>query len=203
MLQRLAWATLAAAVLAGGCGDGADDPPDPPPPLPTQEELYGAEKVWDLDIQLSDQSLAMLRAEPRAYVRADVVFEGHSIENVGVRLKGGFSFQGLGGKASFKVDFNQYEDQRFLGLENITLNNMRQDRSFVHERLSYQVFVGHGLPAPRSSYIRLTVNGDLYGLYANVESVDDRFLRDPYADGAWTDVSCAGGFAYVCRRDPT
>jgi hypothetical protein len=136
-----------------------------------------------MHIHLPCESIDAIDDEPRVYAPGAVEIEGHVFENVGVRLKGGFSFQSLRGKAAFKIKFNAYDrEQRFLGLEGITLNNMRQDRSFVHEWLAYLVFREHGLPAPRSGYVRLFVNDELYGLYANVESVDDEFLARNYAD---------------------
>ena len=58
---------------------------------------------------------------------------------VGVRLKGGLgSFRPLAGKAAFKVKFNHsVAGQRFLGLKKLTLNNMVQDKSMIHETLAY------------------------------------------------------------------
>ena len=45
------------------------------------------------------------------------------------------------GKAAFKVKFDEYvDDQTFFGLEKLTLNNMVQDRSMIHETLAYELF---------------------------------------------------------------
>ena len=50
-----------------------------------------------------------------------------------MRLKGQASFRPLGKKAAFKVKFP--EANRLLGLKSMTLNNMVQDASMVHETL--------------------------------------------------------------------
>jgi len=177
---------LAALLVCCACDDPSDfsdidgqgeSPED-------SEELYAAQEVWHVDVLLSDSSYASLLEAPRIYVQGDVRIGDTVIEHVGVRLKGAFSFQGLGGKSSFKIKFNEFvPGQRFLGLEKLTLNNMRQDRSQLHEWLSYRIFDGAGVPAPRSGFARVSVNGDIYGLYANVETIDDRFLADRYDDG--------------------
>ncbi len=179
MLGRI---LLAGTLLCAACDEPALPLEQEESPQ-TSDELYGAERVWHIDLQLSREDLASLRDFPRTYVEGDVRIGNKTIEHVGIRLKGAFSFQGLGGKASFKLKFNKYEEgQRFVGLEKLTLNNMRQDRSQVHEWLGYQIFRAAGVPAPRSGYAWVTVNGNPYGLYANVETVDDRFLNDRFEE---------------------
>jgi spore coat protein CotH len=59
---------------------------------------------------------------------------------------------------------------RFFGLDRLTLNNMVQDPTMVHEALGYQVYEAAGVRVPRTGYVRLTVNGQPYGLYLNLEA---------------------------------
>jgi len=170
-------------LLLAACASEPDWPPAPGHPE-SAADLFSSERIWDIDIRLSANAIEALRVEPRVYVEGDIYVGDLLIERVGVRLKGNFSFQSLGGKSSFKIDFDQLvRGQRLVGLEKLTLNNMRQDRSQVHESLGYQVFRAAGVPAPRSGFARVHVNGQPYGLYANVESVDHRFLEVNYADG--------------------
>ena len=98
---------------------------------------------------------------------------------VGIRLKGGTgSFRPLSGKAAFKIKFN-FENpkgekgKKFLGLKKLTLNNMVQDPSMIHENLIYQAFRAVGVSASRTGYAYVRVNGDDYGLHLNIENVDD------------------------------
>jgi hypothetical protein len=56
-------------------------------------------------------------------------------ETVEARLKGHATFLPLGNKAAFKVKFPKAN--RLLGLKSITLNNMVQGKSMVHEALGY------------------------------------------------------------------
>jgi CotH protein len=90
---------------------------------------------------------------------------------VGIRLKGSLgSFRPLGQKAGFKIKFGKKEP--FLGLKKMTLNNMVQDDSMIHESLAYQAFQAAGVPASRTGYADVIVNGQDYGLHLNIETLD-------------------------------
>jgi hypothetical protein len=97
---------------------------------------------------------------------------------VGVRLKGGIgSFRPLSEKAGFKIKFSYVSGQRFLGLKKMTLNNMVQDRSMVHEALAYEAFRAAGVPSLRTGFAYLEVNGEDFGLHLNIENTDDVAMK--------------------------
>ena len=120
---------------------------------------------------------------------------------IGVRLKGGtFGFRPLTGKAAFKLKFNHLvAGQRFQGLKRLTLNSMVQDPSMVHETLAYAAFRAAGVPAPRTGYAFVRVNGEDYGVYLDVETLDDVALASRFAttqhlyEGEYTDDVVPGG----------
>lgn len=126
------------------------------------------EKTWE-EYQDGTFSLAMTDGTPAG------VEEPSAPIDVGIRLKGGHgSFRPLSGKAAFKVKFSHsVKGQKLLGLKTLTLNNMAQDPSMVHEALAYEAFRGAGIAAPRTGYAYVRVNGEDYGLYLNVETLDD------------------------------
>ena len=68
------------------------------------------------------------------------------------------------------------DERRFQGLKRVTLNNMVQDCSYLHETLGYQFYRALNIRVPRTQYADLTINGEHYGTYLHVESVDRRFL---------------------------
>jgi hypothetical protein len=103
---------------------------------------------------------------------------------VGIRLKGGNgSFRDLKDeKAAFKIKFNEFvKGQKFLGLKKLTLNNMVQDPSMLHETMAYEAFRALGVPAPRTGYANVYVNGVNYGVHLNVETYDDISLPHLFA----------------------
>jgi CotH protein len=140
-----------------------------------------------IDLQLPQASVETLEAEPEEnYVEAtfsiaesdgtpDGVGPFSAPITVGVRLKGGNgSFRELKDeKAAFKVKFNQVKGQKFLGLKKLTLNNMVQDPSMLHETMTYEAFRALEVPAPRTGFANVYVNGVNYGVHLNVETYDD------------------------------
>ena len=125
-------------------------------------ELFGAERVREYHLELSDDAIKQLHEKPKHYVQA-TFREGNDVyKNVGVRLKGGYgSFRMLDGnsKAAFTVKFNQFvKGQRFHGLRRIILNNVVQDPSYMCEYIGYSLFRDAGVPAPRIGYANLIVN---------------------------------------------
>ncbi len=138
--------------------------------------LFG-DRTLDFDLSLDDAALAALAADPRADVHATFTFEGQSWE-VGLHLKGNASFRDLTGKASFKIDVHEWDTTaRFYGMKRLTLNNMVQDPTMSAEHVAYALYGWLGIPAARHGYARVRVNGESYGLYGIVESVDEELLE--------------------------
>lgn len=92
-----------------------------------------------------------------------------------IRLKGHDSFEDLSGKAAFKLKFKKGE--RPFGLKKMTLNNMIDDPSMTHETLAYEVAREAGVPAPRSGFADVYVNGHDYGMHLDLETIDDQALE--------------------------
>ena len=81
-------------------------------------------------------------------------------------------------KAAFTIKFNEFKkQQRFHGLRRIVLNNGVQDPTYMHEYIGYGLFRDAGLPAPRVAYANLSVNGERYGLYVQIEAITKDFLK--------------------------
>lgn len=138
--------------------------------------------VSEVELTAPESSIANLYTDPKGdYQPATMVFDmcGAGTEVFGpltvtFRLKGSGSFRTLDGKAAFKIKMPS--GQRIDGLRSLTLNNMVQDKSQMHEVLAYDAYRGVGLKAPRVGYANVTLNGAGYGLHANVETLDSRFL---------------------------
>lgn len=62
-------------------------------------------------------------------------------------------------------------------LEDVNLNAMYTDPSFLRERLSFEMYRQLGLMAPETSYTSVFINGEYEGLFLNIEDVDGSFLR--------------------------
>jgi len=148
--------------------------------------LFVHDVVHTIDITLAPPSTGALGIDPYTHVLGGVVIDGEALDEVGVRLRGKIgSFRTLGGKPKFEIDFNRFvADQRFYGLESISLNNSVVDCSFLKEPMALEVLRRVGAPASRTGFAWVTVNGADYGLYVLVETQDDRFTRRNWADGS-------------------
>ena len=142
------------------------------------EWLFEPTHVAEIDLVLSDASVAALDGDPDEYVPASfsVVREGTTTYGpltIGVKLKGTSSFRTLAGKAAFKLKFNEFvSGQTFLGLKKLTLNNMVQDPTMLHETLAYEAFRAAGVLGWRSGFSYVRVNGDDFGVYLTLETPD-------------------------------
>lgn len=148
--------------------------------------LYADDRLPVFKLTVSDAHLERLSAEPREYVPAELeLSDAEASEHmlVGLRLKGEGSFRGLDGKAAFRVKIDKYHSgQRLRGRRALTLNNMVQDRSMMSERLAYTVFRDLGVPASKVNHALVYVNGEYYGLYANIETPNEDFLAHWFDD---------------------
>jgi hypothetical protein len=187
----------AAPVDTGATGDdGGEDEDTRPEPTVTEESvgdhsiddswIFQHDSIHTVELTLSDASIAALEADPYTYAEASIRFDGIEMDPVGMRLRGKIgSYRALSGKPKIKIDFNQYvADQRFYGLETIGLNNAIVDCGYLREPVAYKVFEAAGVPAPRTGFAAVTVNGEDYGLYILVEVPDDRFLARNWPDGS-------------------
>jgi hypothetical protein len=159
---------------------GSDEEPRPGLDLPP---ILDDTVLHTVAITLGAASRQVLLDDPYSWTDGAVEIDGEHVADVGIRLRGKLgSFRTLDQKPKFKIDFNQYADVKFQGLEAISLNNEVVDCSYLKEPTGYAVYAMVGVPAPRASYARVTVDGEDYGLYVVVEVPDDNFLRDRFVD---------------------
>lgn len=170
---------------------GAVATAEPPPDEATL--MYARNAVVVIDLTLPQTSIEALELDHEEYQPGTISLAftdgspdgiGPATEpmEVGIRLKGGGSFRPLAKKAAFKLKLNYVKGKKLLGLKKMTLNNMVQDPSMLHEALSYELFRATGVAAPRTGYAFVRLNGEPYGLYLNVETFDDVSLERWFGD---------------------
>ncbi len=153
------------------------DPSDPEFGASAAAAFFAEGTLWDLDLSLPSASRASLSTEKTTWVPAELTADGVTYP-VQTRLKGTGSFRDLSGKAAFKFNFADTDPEaRFHGLERVTLGNMMQDPTMMGEHVAYWLHRRRGVPAPRHTYARLTVDGSYFGLYSVVETMDEQLLK--------------------------
>ncbi len=147
----------------------------------TTDDLFSTATLQRLDLELHSADWAKLKEnfQTNTYYPADLTWNGQTVRNVAIRSRGRGSRNAV--KPGLKIDFDRYAtNQEFLGLKSLVLDNLTQDPSGMHETVSMAFYARLGIPAPRETYVRLYVRGELIGLYALVESVDKNFLARTY-----------------------
>ena len=143
--------------------------------------LFQDDELPEFDVLLSEEAFASLASSPYEWVEGGVIFQGETYEPIGVRCKGENSFLPITQKCSLKLSFDKFDEElRFYKLEELTLNNMANDYSMMHERVSYRQFRENGLPAPRANHALVSINGEHVGLYTVLETVNRDFAKRWY-----------------------
>ena len=152
-------------------------------------EFFENPKLRTFKITLGEMEFGMLSdiTRSRYYVHGNISVDGVTYSNVAVRLKGMGSYRPLNDKPSFAVKFDEYvEDQKFLGLSKIMLNNSSQDPTYLAELVSMSMFQDAGLPAPRVTHAFVELNGRKLGTYVAIEPVNKDFLRQHFKNTSGT-----------------
>lgn len=179
---------------------GIDDTGEPPEDTAGEDTAGDAEDyasfyadgvVQEIRLSLTQDTIQALNRQVRngsfEYLSGDVQINGRDFTNVGVRIKGSSTLRDFDSKPSLKIKFDAFEDGKdFAGLERVTLNNMVEDPTQTKEVMNYRVFREMGLPASRANHAAVFVNDEYYGLYTNLEAMDDEWLKlrfdDPSGD---------------------
>lgn len=171
------------------------------PSLPS-DALFNSEVLQRLDLRVNSDDWEKLKRDfqTNEFYPADVVFNGQTVRNAGIRSRGLGSRSGT--KPGVRVDFNRYtDDQTFLGLSAFVLDNLTQDPSAIRETVAMKLFAKLGIPAPREAHVRLYVNNEYSGLYVAVEEINKQFLARIFGS-IGDDVQNDGGLFEFNYVDP-
>lgn len=111
---------------------------------------------------------------------ATMTVDGVIYDSVGVRFKGQTSYNQT--QNSQKKSFNltmDYADpkQDLMGYQTLNLNNCFQDPSFLRE-VFYQKHIRRHIPAAKSNFVQLYINGQNWGIYPNVQQLNKDYLKE-------------------------
>ena len=156
----------------------------------TSEQLFDPSRVAaiELEIAASDWDVVVheagIEAVDPTYVRATFTYDGLLLGEIMVRAKGHLEIASDGTyQPSLKLDFDRVVDeQEFADQVKLNLHNAANDPSQLREYLSYGAWRDHGVPAPRTGWADLSVNGEALGLYTVVQQVGGKFVEDHFPD---------------------
>lgn len=150
-------------------------------------KLFDESNVHTIDIEIAAENWNNLQdnAADEAYEVCDVTVDGETLNNVAIRPKGNSSLSSVvasdSERYSFKIDFDKYTDGlTYHGLDKLNLNNIISDNTYLKDYLSYDMMDYMGVDAPLTSFVRVSVNGEYFGLYLAVEGVEAAFAQRNY-----------------------
>jgi hypothetical protein len=157
------------------------------PVFPEDGPLFDDTVVPRVDIHIDPDTLEWLYAyenlESNIEYRAVFIYDNgtirDTIEPVGFRLRGNTSR--FSQKKSFKVSFNRFtQGGKYYGVEKLNLNGEHNDPSVMRSKVGWDLMRFFDIPAPRSNHVEVYINGDYYGLYINVEHIDEEFVKSRF-----------------------
>lgn len=165
------------------------------------DAIYDTDKLPEFALDFGPNDWDALeddyRSGDKQYHPARFTYDGESFD-VQVRLKGNPGFSWFGDKMQFVISFNEVDpDARFRGLRKIALDATWYEPTMFRDRLAWTVLREHTtLPGACANNAVLTIDGELYGVYANIEYFDHEYLERAFGDAA-------GGTLWKYGSEPT
>jgi len=155
-------------------------------------DFYSTDRVKEMRISFQQDNWAAtldsFRVNGNEMLVGTVNVDGMPYKNVGIRYRGSRSFK-VGGKRNplfLKLNFID-KGQKHEGHETIKLSNATRDPSLIREVLGYEIARKY-MVAPQANYVKVYINNQNYGLFTNIEAVDDEFLAKHFGNDEGTFV---------------
>ena len=137
-------------------------------------------------------------------VPARVTVDGKVYQDVGIHFRGNSSFGvGDGYKRSLNLSFDfVHEDQSIGGYRTLNFLNANTDPTLMRTVISMHIARQY-IPAPKANFVRVVINGENWGVYANAQQFNKEFVSDNFktTKGARWKIAqgggTGGGFTYM------
>lgn len=168
---------------------------------PPRGRLYNDTLLPSIYLTLPADSLTKLLAAGNecdntdyaaTFVWQDGIQPNDTLRNVGLRLKGNTSR--FAKKKSFKISFNAFgSGKNYYDVEKLNLNGAHNDPCVTREKIFWDAMEGMDAPALRCNHVKLFINGAYYGLYINVENLDENFCQSRFGNNDGNLYKCYYG----------
>jgi hypothetical protein len=177
----------------------SDDPNDQIPPLDEEgcHGIYAQDLLPTFELTVSDEVWEDLEWEwengydqkvsgedPNPYHELDEFRYGEVvITDAEIRLRGNPTFWSPEDKLQFQIGFDQNDDDgHFLGLHRLAFDAATFNKHMLRDRLALSIMRDMGIIAPCANNARLVINGEYYGIFINVEKLDEVFIERVFDD---------------------
>jgi hypothetical protein len=130
-------------------------------------------------------------------VPAALVIDGKTYRDVGVRFRGLSSYRMTPEtwKRSLNVAIDMAHDgQNVGGYRTLNLLNAHEDPTFMRSVLYLHIARAY-VPAPKANLVRVVVNGEHWGIFANVQQFNKEFVQENFAESGGARWKAPGSLA--------
>ncbi len=148
------------------------------------QELYDTDQVTTIEITFQgdnwDQTLDTYYAAGQGQrLLAEVEINGVQFDSVGVRYRGGGTYDPINDKNPLNIKLDYVKNQDFQGYDVLKLSNGANDPSWLREVLGFEIARQY-MEAPKANYASVYINGIFHGVYSNVESINSKFFSERF-----------------------
>jgi hypothetical protein len=168
--------------------------------LAYQEDFYDDNVLRTIQLEFSQPnwwSQLQTNYQAKENIPATMIVDGVTYDGVGVRFRGNTSYMMAGQKKPFNIEVDYtHENQRLMGYKTLNLINCMNDPTFMREVL-YSNMCRQQIPSAKANFVILEINGENWGIYANVQQLNAEFIEDwfPSNDGTrWRAEGMMGGW---------
>ncbi|MBL8876835.1 MAG: CotH kinase family protein [Phycisphaerae bacterium] len=162
------------------------------------QDFYDTSVLRTVNIQFHDANwLALLKANYAAQVNilADLTIDNVTYPSVGVRIRGNTSYTALPAgseKFSINIDTDAVDPNQEItgGYSSLNFNNGFHDPTFCREVL-YNNYVASFMPNMRANHVIVTLNGQNWGVYNNIQQFNKKMLSTHFPDTSGLRIKCA------------
>jgi CotH protein len=158
------------------------------------DNFYEPHSIRSFKISFEQENWMELLDSLRLYgdglLIGNIEIDGAKYEDVGIRWRGSKSFVVGAKHNALHIALNYIDkNQNHQGYKKLKLSAALRDPSMVREVLGFQIARKY-MPAPEANYANVSINGNLYGLFVNVEDVDEHFLENHFGSGENSFFKC-------------
>ncbi|TXT23057.1 MAG: spore coat protein CotH, partial [Planctomycetota bacterium] len=187
----------------GGPFGGGSEPTKPGPRVspedvsPSDAPLYDPQVLRTIFIDFENKDWEAELADfnnTDVEVPATLTVDGKKYPNVGIHFRGMSSYMMVpaGSKRSLNVSLDTVDsEQRLYGYKTLNLLNAHEDDSFLSSVLYSHIARQH-IPAPKANFVKVVINGESWGVYANVQQFNKEFLAENYPSSKGTRWKVSG-----------
>ena len=151
-----------------------------------EENFYQTDAIREIKLSIKQTNwsaaLDSLRKNGEDFLVAEANIDGKEYKNIGIKYRASRSFK-IGAKRNaleLKLNFIN-KNQAHQGYQTLKLSDALRDPSMIRQVLGYEIARKY-MPAPQANYAAVSINGVYYGLFVNVEEVNNQFLAKHFGD---------------------